>query len=159
MWYFCDTFILQDIRWAFFRWLYCEYFNFIGNKVESKYGTFILNRTGVKSSISAPIHLGDEDYYFAAVINVEKEKNSFYLHEVAILNKKKMKHCSRLGIVKRRHPAMFHLPYIVYSISCKMSIIPTQSFHLTLAVTEISSHSSRRSISKIQRCVTRTVIC
>lgn len=65
-----------------------EYFNSISNKVESKYGIFILNRTGVKSSISAPIHLGDEDYYFAAVINVEKEKNSFYLHEVALKNKK-----------------------------------------------------------------------
>ena len=65
-----------------------EYFNSIGNKVESKYGTFILNRTGVKSSISAPIHLCDEDYYFAVVINVEKEKNSFYLHEVALQNKK-----------------------------------------------------------------------
>ena len=45
-----------------------EYFNSIGNKVESKYGTFILNRTGVKSSISAPIHLGDEDYYFADIL-------------------------------------------------------------------------------------------
>ena len=44
-----------------------------------------------------------------------------------------MKHCSRLGMVKRRHPAMLHLLYIVYSISCKMSIIPIQSFHLTLA--------------------------
>lgn len=45
-----------------------EYFNSIGNKVESKYGTFILNRTGVKSSISAPIHLGDEDYYFPNIL-------------------------------------------------------------------------------------------
>lgn len=45
-----------------------EYFNSIGNKVESKYGTFILNRTGVKSSISAPIHLGDKDYYFPDIL-------------------------------------------------------------------------------------------
>ena len=105
-----------------------EFFNSIGNKVESKYGTVILNRTGVKSSIahgigrnkaiafkavpdvikngriidytenykkrgydtaviSAPIRLKNEDYYVATVINVEKEKNSFYLHEVAIIKK------------------------------------------------------------------------
>lgn len=29
-------------------------------------------------------------------------------------------------------PATFHLLYIVYSINCKMSIIPIQKFHLTL---------------------------
>lgn len=45
-----------------------EYFNSIGTKVESKHGTIILNRTGVKSSISAPIHLGDEDYYFPDIL-------------------------------------------------------------------------------------------
>lgn len=59
-----------------------------------------------------------------------------------------MKHCSRLGIVKRRHPAMLHLLYIVYSISCKLSTIPIQSFHLTLTD---SQTIKKRSIMAIQR--------
>lgn len=107
----------------------CEYFNSIGNKVESKYGTIILNRTGVKSSIShgigrkkavafkavpnvikngriidytnnykngkkdravfaAPLKMNSEEYYLAAVVEIDKDKNSFYLHEVALKNKK-----------------------------------------------------------------------
>ena len=106
-----------------------EYFNSIGNKVESKYGTVILNRTGVKSSIShgigrkkavafmavpdvikngriidytdnykkskkdravfaAPLTISGEEYYLAAVVEIDKDKNSFYLHEVALKNKK-----------------------------------------------------------------------
>ena len=107
----------------------CEYFNSIGNKIESKYGTIVLNRTGVKSSIShgigrkkavafkavpdvikngriidytnnykngkkdravfaAPLKMNSEEYYLAAVVEIDKDKNSFYLHEVALKNKK-----------------------------------------------------------------------
>ena len=106
-----------------------EFFNSIGNKVESKYGTVILNRTGVKSSIAhgigrnkaiafkavpdvikngriidytenykntkkdravfaAPIRINNEEYYLAVVVEVDKDKNSLYLHEVALKNKK-----------------------------------------------------------------------
>ena len=39
---------------------------------------------------------------------------------------------SRLGPWNTALPATFHLLYIVYSINCKMSIIPIQKFHLTL---------------------------
>lgn len=107
----------------------CEYFNSIGNKIESKYGTIVLNRTGVKFSIShgigrkkavafkavpdvikngriidytnnykngkkdravfaAPLKMNSEEYYLAAVVEIDKDKNSFYLHEVALKNKK-----------------------------------------------------------------------
>lgn len=106
-----------------------DYFKSIGNKVESKYGTIVLNRTGVKSSVShgigrkkavafmavpdvikngriidytdnyknskkdravfaAPLSISGEEYYLAAVVEIDKYKNSFYLHEVALKNKK-----------------------------------------------------------------------
>ena len=40
---------------------------------------------------------------------------------------------SRLGPWNTALPATFHLLYIVYSISCKLSTISIQNFHLTLA--------------------------
>ena len=55
---------------------------------------------------------------------------------------------SRLGPWNTALPATFHLLYIVYSISCKMSIIPTQSFHLTLTD---SQTIKKRSIMAIRR--------
>lgn len=105
-----------------------EYFTKIGNKVDSKYGSVVINRTGVKSSVShgigrkkaiafkavpsviengeiinyksnyknrgydtavitAPIKINNTPYFMATVIVVEKEKNSFYLHEVALQKK------------------------------------------------------------------------
>ena len=151
----------------------CEYFNSIGNKVESKYGTIILNRTGVKSSIShgigrkkavafkavpdvikngriidytnnykkrgydtavisAPIHLGDEDYYVAAVINVEKEKNSFYLHEVAILNKKEDDMSFKTGTVK--HGAPSDISSSIYSLLNKLQNVNNNDTKFSLDI-------------------------
>lgn len=68
--------------------------------------------------ISAPIHLGDEDYYVAAVINVEKEKNSFYLHEVAILNKKEDDMSFKTGTVKHGTPS--DISSSIYSLLNKL---------------------------------------
>ena len=151
----------------------CEYFNSIGNKVESKYGTIILNRTGVKSSIShgigrkkavafkavpdvikngriidytnnykkrgydtavisAPIHLGDEDYYVAAVINVEKEKNFFYLHEVAILNKKEDDMSFKTGTVK--HGAPSDISSSIYSLLNKLQNVNNNDTKFSLDI-------------------------
>lgn len=105
-----------------------EYFKSIGNKVNSKYGTVTLNRTGVKSSVShgigrnkaiafkavpdvikngeiidyqqnykkrgydsavfaAPITINNQPYFVAAVVRVEADNNSYYLHELAITKK------------------------------------------------------------------------
>ena len=151
----------------------CEYFNSIGNKVESKYGTIILNRTGVKSSIShgigrkkavafkavpdvikngriidytnnykkrgydtavisAPIHLGDEDYYVAAVINVEKEKNSFYLHEVAILNKKEDETLFKTGNSQKTTPS--NASSSIYSLLNKLQNVNNNETKFSLDV-------------------------
>ena len=150
-----------------------EYFNSIGNKVESKYGTVILNRTGVKSSIShgigrkkavafmavpnvikngriidytdnykkrgydtavfsAPIQLGNEDYYVAAVINVEKEKNSFYLHEVAIINKKEDDMSFKTGTVK--HGAPSDISSSIYSLLNKLQNVNNNETKFSLDI-------------------------
>ena len=42
----------------------------------------------MKTELSEEATIGERKYQAAAVINVEKEKNSFYLHEVALKNKK-----------------------------------------------------------------------
>lgn len=151
----------------------CEYFNSIGNKVESKYGTIILNKTGVKSSIShgigrkkavafkavpdvirngriidytnnykkrgydtavisAPIHLENEDYYVATVINVEKEKNSFYLHEVAILNKKEDDMSFKTGTVK--HGAPSDISSSIYSLLNKLQNVNNNETKFSLDI-------------------------
>lgn len=143
-----------------------DYFKSIGNKVESKYGTIVLNRTGVKSSVShgigrkkavafmavpdvikngriidytdnykkrgydtavfsAPIQLGDEDYYVAAVINVEKEKNSFYLHEVAVVNKKEDDMSFKTGTVKHGTPS--DISSSIYSLLNKLQNVNKNS--------------------------------
>ena len=150
-----------------------EYFNSIGNKVESKYGTVVLNRTGVKSSIShgigrkkavafmavpnvikngriidytdnykkrgydtavfsAPIRLGNEDYYVAAVINVEKEKNSFYLHEVAIINKKEDDMSFKTGTVK--HGAPSDISSSIYSLLNKLQNVNNNETKFSLDI-------------------------
>lgn len=150
-----------------------EYFNSIGNKVESKYGTVVLNRTGVKSSIShgigrkkavafmavpnvikngriidytdnykkrgydtavfsAPIQLGNEDYYVAAVINVEKEKNSFYLHEVAIINKKEDDMSFKTGTVK--HGAPSDISSSIYSLLNKLQNVNNNETKFSLDI-------------------------
>ena len=49
---------------------------------------FQVNTGTKKTELSEKATIGVREYQAAAVINVEKEKNSFYLHEVALKNKK-----------------------------------------------------------------------
>ena len=137
----------------------CEYFNSIGNKVESKYGTIILNRTGVKSSIShgigrkkavafkavpdvikngriidytnnyknrdydtavfsAPIKIGNKDYYVAIVVNVNKNSNEYYLHEIAMTNKKEDETLFKTGNSQKTTPS--NVSSSIYSLLNKL---------------------------------------
>ncbi|MBQ8796534.1 MAG: hypothetical protein IJZ54_08935 [Clostridia bacterium] len=41
-----------------------------------------------KVVVAAPIKISDKEYFLAAIVNVEKERNSYYLHEVALQEKK-----------------------------------------------------------------------
>lgn len=74
---------------------------------------------------SAPIQLGNEDYYVAAVINVEKEKNSFYLHEVAVVNKKEDDMSFKTGTVK--HGAPSDISSSIYSLLNKLQNVNKNS--------------------------------
>ena len=38
--------------------------------------------------VAAPIKISDKEYFLAAIVNVEKDRNSYYLHEVALQEKK-----------------------------------------------------------------------
>lgn len=137
----------------------CEYFNSIGNKVESKYGTIILNRTGVKSSIShgigrkkavafkavpdvikngriidytnnyknrdydtavfsAPIKIGNKDYYVAIVVNVNKNSNEYYLHEIVMTNKKEDETLFKTGNSQKTTPS--NVSSSIYSLLNKL---------------------------------------
>ncbi|MDY6059495.1 MAG: hypothetical protein SPI76_04015, partial [Candidatus Fimenecus sp.] len=40
-----------------------------------------------RAVFAAPIRISNEEYYLAAVVEVDKDKNSLYLHEVALKNK------------------------------------------------------------------------
>ena len=123
-----------------------EFFNYIGNKVESKYGTVILNRTGVKSSIAhgigrnkaiafkavpnviksgavidytdnyknrnyatavfaAPISINRQPFYMAVVVNVNKNSNEYYLHEVALEAKKEDETSFKTGNSQKATPS------------------------------------------------------
>lgn len=123
-----------------------KYFNSIGNKVESKYGTVILNRTGVKSSIAhgigrnkaiafkavpnviksgavidytdnyknrnyatavfaAPISINRQPFYMAVVVNVNKNSNEYYLHEVALEAKKEDETSFKTGNSQKATPS------------------------------------------------------
>lgn len=123
-----------------------EFFNSIGNKVESKYGTVILNRTGVKSSIAhgigrnkaiafkavpnviksgavidytdnyknrnyatavfaAPISINRQPFYMAVVVNVNKNSNEYYLHEVALEAKKEDETSFKTGNSQKATPS------------------------------------------------------
>lgn len=105
-----------------------NFFDSIGNKVDTSYGTVELTHRGVKSSIahgigrnkavafaaipevlkngkiidyqtnwkgrktdtavfSAPITIAQKQYYMGCVVEVKKDSNTYYLHEVAIQEK------------------------------------------------------------------------
>jgi len=150
-----------------------EYFNSIGNKVESKYGTVILNRTGVKSSIShgigrkkavafmavpdvikngriidytdnykkrgydtavfsAPIQLGNEDYYVAAVVNVNKNSNEYYLHEIAMVNKKEDETLFKTGNGQKTTPS--NASSSIYSLLNKLQNVNNNETKFSLDI-------------------------
>ena len=151
----------------------CEYFNSIGNKVESKYGTIILNKTGVKSSIShgigrkkavafkavpdvirngriidytnnyknrdydtavfsAPIKIGNEDYYVATVVNVNKNSNEYYLHEIAMTNKKEDETLFKTGNSQKTTPS--NASSSIYSLLNKLQNVNNNETKFSLDV-------------------------
>lgn len=151
----------------------CEYFNSIGNKVESKYGTIILNRTGVKSSIShgigrgkavafkavpdvikngkiidytnnyknrdydtavfsAPIKMGNKDYYVATVVNVNKNSNEYYLHEIAMTNKKEDETLFKTGNSQKTTPS--NASSSIYSLLNKLQNVNNNGTKFSLDV-------------------------
>lgn len=150
-----------------------EYFNSIGNKVESKYGTVVLNRTGVKSSIShgigrkkavafmavpnvikngriidytdnyknrdydtavfsAPIKIGNEDYYVATVVNVNKNSNEYYLHEIAMVNKKEDETLFKTGNGQKTTPS--NASSSIYSLLNKLQNVNNNETKFSLDV-------------------------
>ena len=150
-----------------------EYFNSIGNKVESKYGTVILNRTGVKSSIShgigrkkavafmavpdvikngriidytdnyknrdydtavfsAPIKIGNEDYYVATVVNVNKNSNEYYLHEIAMVNKKEDETLFKTGNGQKTTPS--NASSSIYSLLNKLQNVNNNETKFSLDI-------------------------
>ncbi|MCI5736005.1 MAG: hypothetical protein MR281_07715, partial [Eubacterium sp.] len=151
----------------------CEYFNSIGNKVESKYGTIILNRTGVKSSIShgigrgkavafkavpdvikngkiidytnnyknrdydtavfsAPIKMGNKDYYVATVVNVNKNSNEYYLHEIAMTNKKEDETLFKTGNSQKTTPS--NASSSIYSLLNKLQNVNNNETKFSLDI-------------------------
>lgn len=151
----------------------CEYFNSIGNKVESKYGTIVLNRTGVKSSIShgigrkkavafkavpdvikngkiidytnnyknrdydtavfsAPIKMGNKDYYVATVVNVNKNSNEYYLHEIAMTSKKEDETLFKTGNSQKTTPS--NASSSIYSLLNKLQNVNNNETKFSLDV-------------------------
>ena len=151
----------------------CEYFNSIGNKVESEYGTIVLNRTGVKSSIShgigrkkavafkavpdvikngriidytnnyknrdydtavfsAPIKMGNKDYYVAAVVNVNKNSNEYYLHEIAMTNKKEDETLFKTGNSQKTTPS--NASSSIYSLLNKLQNVNNNDTKFSLDI-------------------------
>ena len=151
----------------------CEYFNSIGNKVESKYGTIVLNRTGVKSSIShgigrgkavafkavpdvikngkiidytnnyknrdydtavfsAPIKMGNKDYYVATVVNVNKNSNEYYLHEIAMTNKKEDETLFKTGNSQKTTPS--NASSSIYSLLNKLQNVNNNETKFSLDI-------------------------
>ena len=151
----------------------CEYFNSIGNKVESKYGTIVLNRTGVKSSIShgigrgkavafkavpdvikngkiidytnnyknrdydtavfsAPIKMGNKDYYVATVVNVNKNSNEYYLHEIAMTNKKEDETLFKTGNGQKTTPS--NASSSIYSLLNKLQNVNNNETKFSLDI-------------------------
>lgn len=151
----------------------CEYFNSIGNKVESKYGTIVLNRTGVKSSIShgigrkkavafkavpdvikngkiidytnnyknrdydtavfsAPIKMENKDYYVAAVVNVNKNSNEYYLHEIAMTNKKEDETLFKTGNSQKTTPS--NASSSIYSLLNKLQNVNNNDTKFSLDI-------------------------
>ena len=151
----------------------CEYFNSIGNKVESKYGTIVLNRTGVKSSIShgigrgkavafkavpdvikngkiidytnnyknrdydtavfsAPIKMGNKDYYVATIVNVNKNSNEYYLHEIAMTNKKEDETLFKTGNSQKTTPS--NASSSIYSLLNKLQNVNNNETKFSLDI-------------------------
>ena len=71
------------------------------------------NRGYDTAVFAAPIKISSIDYYLAAVVIVEKSRNSYYLHEIA-LQKKKITQCSRPEPIKTALPAKRYLLYSYY---------------------------------------------
>ena len=42
-----------------------------------------------RAVFAAPLSISGEEYYLEAVVEIDKYKNSFYLYEMAVVNKKR----------------------------------------------------------------------
>ena len=71
-----------------------------------------------RAVFAAPISISNEEYYLAAVIEIDKDKNSLYLHEVAILNKKEDDMSFKTGTVKHGTPS--DISSSIYSLLNKL---------------------------------------
>lgn len=107
------------------------YFNKIGKrKISSEYW---YNENGV---VRGSDHWG-EGISSWAVINVEKEKNSFYLHEVAILNKKEDETLFKTGNSQKTTPS--NASSSIYSLLNKLQNVNNTDTKFSLDVDRFSN--------------------
>lgn len=58
-----------------------------------------------RAVFEAPLTISGEEYYLEAVVEINKDKNLFYLHEMAVVNKKEDDMSFKTGTVKHGAPS------------------------------------------------------
>lgn len=71
-----------------------------------------------RALFAAPISISNEEYYLAAVAEIDKDKNSLYLHEVALKNKKEDETLFKTGNSQKTTPS--NVSSSIYSLLNKL---------------------------------------
>ena len=58
-----------------------------------------------RAVFEAPLTISGEEYYLEAVVEIDKSKNLFYLHEVALINKKEDETLFKTGNSQKTTPS------------------------------------------------------
>ena len=82
------------------------------------------NRGYDTAVFAAPIKISNQDYFMAAVVNVEKNKNSYYLHEI-VLQKKENDASFKTGTAKNGTPS--EASFSIYSLLQKLQNVNDNS--------------------------------
>ena len=101
---------------------------------------------------SAPVTINNEDYFVAAVVNVNKNSNEYYLHEVAIQNKKEDETLFKTGNSNKATPS--NASSSIHSLLEKLQNVNKQSMQQAKMNTELKEKFEKALRSKKKPGVT-----
>ena len=101
-----------------------------------------------RAVFETPLTISGEEYYLEAVVEIDKDKNSFYLHEVALINKKEDETLFKTGNSQKTTPS--NASSSLYSLLNKLQNVNKNSNDVKYSHDDLQEEKYSRDVDYVE---------